>query len=79
MTDNTATTLTNPDLPGYDVPTPNKETVFAGFPQIVSSVYNSRHDRQTRKIRADLVRDYIATSNIDNASMLQKIIRFLKG
>lgn len=81
MTDDT-TTLTNPSVPGYGEPTHKEDTMFTDFTQIVSSVFNNRDkdkNRQTRKIRAELVRDYMSQPKSDDSSILQKIIGFLKG
>ena len=77
MTDDT--TLTNPSLSGYGAPTFKEETLLTDFTQVACSIFRSNDEnRQTRKIREDLVRDYIATPGTDSSSTFQKLIRFLK-
>lgn len=80
MTDDT--TLTNPSVPRYGAPTSKEDTLFTDFTQVASSIFKGRSDddtRQTRKIRADLVRNYIAEPESETRSIFQKILNFLKG
>lgn len=78
MTDDT--TLTNPSIPRYGAPTSKEDTLFTDFTQVASSIFKGGDDnRQTRKIRADLVRNYIAKPESETNSIFQKIINFLKG
>ena len=78
MTDDT--TLTNPSVPRYGAPTFKEDALFTDFTQVASSIFKGKDkNRQTRKIREDLVRDYISLSKPDNSSVFQKFIRFLKG
>lgn len=78
MTDDT--TLTNPSVPRYGAPKFKEETLFTDFTQVASSIFKDKNEnRGHRKIREDLVRDYISQSEPDTASVFQKIVRFLKG
>ena len=78
MTDDT--TLTNPSVPRYGAPTFKEDTLFTDFTQVASSIFKGKNEsRKTQKIRADLVRNYIAKPDAEDASFFQKIIHFLKG
>lgn len=78
MTDDT--TLTNPSVPRYGAPTFKEETLFTDFTQVASSIFKGKDDnRKTQKIRADLVREYIAKPDAEDTSFFQKVIKFLKG
>lgn len=82
MTDDT--TLTNPSVPRYGIPSSKEDTLLTDFTQVASSIFKSKDKdeddtRKTRKIRADLVRNYIATPEPEATSIFQKIINFLKG
>ena len=74
------TTLTNPSIPRFGVPTSKEDTQFTDFTQVASSIFKGEgENRQTRKIRADLVRNYITKPESETSSIFQKIINFLKG
>jgi hypothetical protein len=78
MTDDT--TLTNPSAPKYDASTFIEDALITDFTQIASCIFNGKNEKQeTRKIREDLVRDYISKPDSETPSTLKKIIRFLKG
>ncbi len=71
MTDDT--TLTNPSIPRYGAPTPKEDTLFTDFTQVAGSLFKDKHkNRQTQKIREDLVRDYIAKPDPDSSSVFRK-------
>jgi hypothetical protein len=72
------TTLINPNIPRYRAPTPKQDTLFTGFTPVASSIgKRPDKDHQTREIREDLVRDYIAKPDSDTFSVFQKVFRFL--
>lgn len=78
MTDDT--TLTNPSLHEFGAPTPKEDTLLTDFTQVACSIFRGGNEnRKSRKIRADLVRNYIANSESETKSIFQKIMNFLKG
>jgi hypothetical protein len=77
MTDDT--TLTNPSIPRYRDPTSKEDTLLTDFTQVASSIFDGGDEnRQSRKIRADLVRNYIAKPTPETKSIFHKVINFLK-
>ena len=80
MTDDT--TLTNPSVPKHEYGTSpsDEDYLLTDFTQVASGIFNENNENhQARKIRADLVRDYIAKSDSESTSVFQKIIHFLQG
>lgn len=74
------TTLTNPSVPRYSPAGFKEDTLPTNFIQIAGSLFKGKDEsRQTKKIRADLVRDYIARPDSETTSIFQKIIHYLKS
>jgi hypothetical protein len=78
MTDDTK--LTNSSIPRYGTPTSKEDTLLTDFTQVARSIFKGGgENRQSRKIRADLVRNYIAKPESETNSVFRKFISFLKG
>lgn len=83
---NDDTTLTSPSLQTYGTHSRTETNLLTDFTQVASSIFkgNSKprdldDTRPTRKVRADLVRNYITKPGPENNTLFRRLINFLKG